>query len=320
MSLRNFDLSEVLDAQEGVLSTSTALRFMSEDQLRWKISSGRWQRPSRGVVIAHSGPPTERQLLRAVLLRAGPRSALAGLTAARLDGFKGFDDKAPFADRPIYLLVPYGFKRRTPPLGLNVVTHYSQRLADADVHPMRQPRRTRIARSLIDAASWMSTDRGSMAVLAAGVQQGLVRVADLWLVADRTETLRRRKAIIETLGDIAGGSQALSELDFIRLVVRPFGLPEPSRQSARWDRRGRRRWIDAAWDDCKIAVEIDGAQHTEDPLQRWDDMERDIGLMLNGYRTLRFPGWLVRDDPEYVAGRILEVLRTARQPGLRIAI
>ena len=255
-----------------------------------------------------------------MLLRAGPRSALAGLTAARLDGFKGFDDKAPFADRPIYLLVPYGYKRRTPPLGLNVVTHYSQRLADVDVHPMRQPRRTRIARSLIDAAAWMPTDRGSMAVLAAGVQQGLVRVADLWLMADQTETLRRRKAIIETLGDIAGGSQALSELDFIRLVVRPFGLPEPSRQSARWDRRGRRRWIDAAWDDCKIAVEIDGAQHTEDPLQRWDDMERDIGLMLNGYRTLRFPGWLVRDDPEYVAGRILEVLRTARQPGLRIAI
>ena len=319
MTLRNVDLSEVLDAQEGVLSTSTVLRFMSEDQLRWKISSGRWQRPSRGVVIAHSGAPTERQLLRAVLLRAGPRSALAGLTAARLDGFKGFDDKAPFADRPIYLLVPYGYKRRTPPLGLNVVTHYSQRLAEADVHPMRQPRRTRIARSLIDAAAWMPTDRGSMAVLAAGVQQGLVRVADLRLMADRTETLRRRKAIIETLGDVAGGSQALSELDFIRLVVRPFGLPEPSRQSARRDRRGRRRWIDAAWDDCKIAVEIDGAQHTEDPLQRWDDMERDIGLTLNGYRTLRFPGWLVRDNPEYVAGRILEVLRTARQPGLKIA-
>jgi hypothetical protein len=303
MTLQNVDLSEVLDAQEGVLSTFTALRFMSDDQLRWKISSGRWQRLSRGVVIAHSGPPTERQLLRAVLLRAGPRSALAGLTAARLDGFKGFDDKAPFADRPIYLLVPYGYKRRTPPLGLNVVTHYSQRLADADVHPMRQPRRTRIERSLIDAATWMPTDRGSMAVLAAGVQQGLVRVADLWLMADRTETLRRRKAIIETLGDIAGGSQALSELDFIRLVVRPFGLPEPSRQSARWDRRGRRRWIDAAWDDCKIAVEIDGAQHTEDPLQRWDDMERDIGLMLNGYRTPAVPRLAGQGRPRVRCGQ-----------------
>jgi hypothetical protein len=315
MSPRNVSLSDVLVAQEGVLSTSTALRYMSEDQLRWKISSGRWQKPSRGVVITQSGPPTERQLLRAVLLRAGPRSALAGLTAARLDGFKGFDDKAPFADRPIYLLVPYGYKRRTPPLGLNIVTHYSQMLADADVHPLRQPRRTRIARSLVDAAAWMPTDRGAAAILAAGVQQGLARAADLRLVADRIETRRRRKLIIEALGDIAGGSQAMSELDFIRLVVRAFGLPEPSRQSARRDRRGRRRWIDVAWDDCKIAVEIDGAQHTEDPLQRWDDMERDIDLVLDGYRTLRFPAWLVRESPGYVARRILEALGTADERG-----
>jgi hypothetical protein len=311
MSLRNIILSEVLVAQEGVLSTSTALRFMSEDQLRWKIASGRWQKPSRGVVIGQSGPLTERQLLRVALLRAGPRSALAGLTAARLDGFKGFDDKAPFADRPIYLLVPYGYKRRTPPLGLNVVTHYSQVLADADVHPTRQPRRTRIARSLVDAAAWMPTDRGAAAILAAGVQQGLARAADLRLVADRIETRRRRKLIIEALGDIAGGSQAISELDFIRLVVRPFGLPEPSRQLSRRDRHDRRRWIDAAWDDCKLAVEIDGAHHTEDPLQRWDDMERDIDLMLDGYQILRFPAWLVRENPGYVARRILEALGKA---------
>jgi hypothetical protein len=165
-----------------------------------------------------------------------------------------------------------------------------------------------MARSLIDAAAWMPTDRGSIAVLAAGVQQGLVRVDDLRLLVGRMETLHRRKLITEVLADIAGGSQAISELDFLRLVVRPFGLPEPSRQSARRDRRGRRRWIDAAWDDRKIAVEIDGAQHTQDPLQRWDDMERDLDLTLDGYHTLRFPAWLVRHNPGYVARRILEAL------------
>jgi hypothetical protein len=77
-----------------------------------------------------------------------------------LDGFKGFDDKTPFANRPIYILVPYGYKQRGQPL----------------------------------------------------------------------------------------------------------------------DARGRRRWADVMWDEYKIVVEIDGAQHTEDPLQRWDDMERDIDL------------------------------------------
>jgi hypothetical protein len=138
-------------------------------------------------------------------------------------------------------------------------------------------------------------------------------------VTDRLETVRRRKLIIDVLSDIAGGAQAMSELDFLRLVVRPFGLPEPSRQVARRDRQGRRRWIDAAWDGRKVAVEIDGAHHTEDPLQRWDDMERDIDLMLDGYQTLRFPAWLVRKNPEYVARRILAALRRNAPPQLKIA-
>jgi hypothetical protein len=304
-------LDEVLTHHDGVLSISMALQFMTKNQLRWQVTSGRWQKPVRGVIVAQSGPLTDRQVLRAALLRAGPGAAIAGLTAARLDGFKGFDDKRPVAEAPIHLLVPAGRRRRTPPLGLTVITHYARMISDQDVHPLRQPRRTRIARSLVDAAAWMPTDRGSMAVLAAGVQQRLVRVDDLRQVADRIEKLHHRKLIIEALDDIAGGSHALSELDFVRLVVRAFRLPEPSRQSGRRDQRGRRRWTDAAWDEYKIAVEIDGAQHTEDPLQGWDDMERDIDLGLDGYLTLRFPAWLVRTDPRCVAGRILEALRKA---------
>jgi hypothetical protein len=315
MNLHGRSLDEVLTDHDGVLGTSLALQFMTEGQLRWQIASGRWQKPARGVVVAQSGPLTDGQLLRAALLRAGPQASLAGLTAARLEGLKGFDDKRPIRETPIYLLVPVGYRRRIPPRGLNVVTHYSRALTDVDVHPTRQPRRTRIARSLIDAAAWMPTDRGSIAVLAAGVQQRLARVADLSLVAGRMENLRRRQLINQTLADIAGGSQAISELDFLRLVVRPFGLPEPSRQSARRDRRGRRRWIDAAWDDRKLAVEIDGAQHTEDPLQRWDDMERDIDLTLDGYHTLRFPAWLVRNNPGYVARRIREALSRSASSG-----
>jgi hypothetical protein len=184
------DLDAVIEEQDGVLTTAIALRYLTEAQVRWRVSSGRWQKPSHGVLVAQSGPLNERQTPRPALLRAGPRAVLAGLTAARLDGFKGFDDKPPFVNRPIYLLVPYGYKQRNPPLGLTVVTHYSQMLADADVHPTRQPRRTRMARSLIDAAAWMPTDRGAAAILAAGVQQGLARVVDLRLATDRIETNR----------------------------------------------------------------------------------------------------------------------------------
>ncbi|MFZ2044989.1 MAG: hypothetical protein WAV12_13440, partial [Trebonia sp.] len=64
---------------------------------------------------------------------------LAGLTAARLDGLTGFGDKASFAESAVHLLVPYGYRRRTPPVRPWVITHYSRELIDADVHPTRQP-------------------------------------------------------------------------------------------------------------------------------------------------------------------------------------
>ena len=88
--------------------------------------------------------------------------------------------------------------------------HYSRALTSADVHPTRQPRRTRIARSGGAAAAWMPADRGAMAILAAGVQQRLVRVNDLRQVIARIVTLRRRTLMTGILEDITGGAQALS--------------------------------------------------------------------------------------------------------------
>lgn len=306
-------LANLIAEHEGVLATDVAQRCLTYAELRWRITSGRWQRPCKGVVVTQSGPLTDRQALRVTLLRAGPKAALAGLTAARMDGLTGFGDVRS-ANAPIHLIIPSGNPHRMAPPHLNVVTHYSKKLTSEDVHPTLQPRRTRIARSLVDAAAWMPTERGAMAVLAAGVQQRLVRVEDLSQVVDRIHTLHRRRLMTGILADVAGGAQALSELDFTRLVVRRHRLPEPTRQVSRRDERGRRRWIDVMWDEWKVIVEIDGAQHS-DPLRRWDDMERDNGLNLDGYRSLRFPAWLIRHDPEYVAREILKALCKAGYAG-----
>jgi very-short-patch-repair endonuclease len=150
-----------------------------------------------------------------------------------------------------------------------------------------------------------------MAILAAGVQQRTTRVGDLRDVLDRIRTLHRRRLMYDILGDIEGGAQALSELDFTRRVVRRFRLPEPSRQVGRRDSRGRQRWIDVVWEKQKVIVEIDGSQHRE-PLEQWDDMERDNDFNAEGYRVLRFPAWLVRRNPEYVAKKIIAALRASK--------
>jgi hypothetical protein len=193
-----------------------------------------------------------------------------------------------------------------------VTVHRSRLLGPADVHPARLPPRTRLARSLIDAAAWMATDDRARAVLSAGVQQRLVRVEDLLAVAARSSRLRRRSLIEPTLADIAGGAQALSELDLCRLV-RDYGIPEPDRQAERRDAQGRRRWLDALWEAARLIVEIDGLWHM-DAAAWWDDMRRDNALIVSGYRVLRFPAFAVRLHPDDVARQILDALRLGAGP------
>ena len=259
-------------------------------------------------MVTHSGELTDEQVLRVVLMHGGPRAVLAGLTAGRLDGLQGFGDRLPVREGPIYLLAPLGYSRRSAPLDLNVILHYSRQLTEADVHPAREPKRTRIARSLLDAAAWHGNERWALAILAAGVQQRLTRTDHLYDALEGiSHRLPRRELIIAALADITGGAQALSELDFTRKVIRQFRLPEPSRQAGRKDEHGRQRWIDVVWEDWKVIVEIDGAQHG-DALQYWDDMDRGNDLTIGGYQVLRFPGWLVRREPEYVARAIRRAL------------
>jgi very-short-patch-repair endonuclease len=301
-------LAKLLSSQDGVLRVDAAMEYLTRGALRWRVSSGRWQQPCPGIVVAQSGPLTEAQALRVAVLWAGPGAALGGLTAARLDGLSGFEDRGQqAAGRPVHLLVPASSRvRRTRP-GLPLVVHYSRLLGPDDVHPLREPRRTRMARSLVDAASWMGSDRGVQAVLAAGVQQRLARPPDLLAVVAGNPRLPRRAMIRATLDDIAGGAQALSELDLARLV-RNYRLPEPDRQAPRRDSAGRRRWLDAVWEAARLIVEVDGIHHL-DAAQYWADMDRDNDFTLGGYRILRFPAFVVRYRPGYVAGKIRAALR-----------
>jgi hypothetical protein len=299
-------LDDLLTWQDRVLATRSAAAFLSPGALRWRLESGRWQQPCRGVVVAQSGPLTDVQIQRVAIIWAGRGATLAGLTAARLQGFRGFDDKA----NSLHLLIPAGRTVREVRPPFRVIVHYSRNLTARDIHPARQPAQTRIARSLVDAAAWMPTDRGALAVLAAGVQQRLVRASDLVAEVERNERLHRRKVIRTALADIGGGAHALSELDFTTLVVRQFGLPEPSRQVPRRDGQGRRRWLDAYWERARLVVEIDGAAHI-DVLQYWDDMDRGNDLSLEHDHVMRFPAWIVRYRPEYVAAKIRPLLREA---------
>ena len=86
----------------------------------------------------------------------------------------------------------------------------------------------------------------------------------------------------------------------------------PNRHSPglRRDSSGRRRYLDALFDEWQVHVEIDGGQHL-DARSAWSDMRRQNDLWIAGDRVLRFPAWALRLDPSSVMHQVRAALTAA---------
>jgi very-short-patch-repair endonuclease len=140
-------------------------------------------------------------------------------------------------------------------------------------------------------------------------QQRLVDLATIDATLGRLQRVRRRRLIEVTARDAEAGSEALSELDFLRLCRRGR-LPVPTRQSTIMDRAGRRRYRDAYFAEWRLHVEIDGGQHM-DVATWWADMRRQNDIWVAGDRILRFPAWAIRNHPDEVIDQIRAALIAA---------
>jgi hypothetical protein len=138
------------------------------------------------------------------------------------------------------------------------------------------------------------------------------RREQLWDQLERVGQVRFRDLMRRSVADIRGGSDALSEIDFVRLCRRS-GLPEPKRQEHRIDARRRHRFLDAEWildDGRRLVVEIDGIGHMD--ASRWyDDLLRDAELDIgDGSIHLRLPASAARTEPERVLAILTRHLRS----------
>ncbi|MCL3817820.1 hypothetical protein [Aeromicrobium wangtongii] len=275
-----------------VFRTAELVAAHGRGAVRHAIAIGRWQSPHRGVVVTHSGPlsPDEQELVALTL--CAPASALGGLSALRHDGFTGFASDSTF------VVLPEGAARPSVP---SLVTHFSTDLGTADVHPFKEPRRTRAARSVIDAASWCDTDRYARTIVLAAMQQGLVNAARLHQTLDRRGMCRRRGLIRESILDGTGGIQSLPERDFDD-IRRAAGLPAPTRQRKLKGPDGH-YFLDAAWDAFAFSVEVHGTPHQE--VARWDaDLLRGNEIVIGGRRLLIFSSYAIRHEPQLVTHQL----------------
>lgn len=282
---------------DDVLTTAQAERIHGRSAVRHRIASGRWQRPTRGVVVTHAGPLTRDQRERVVLASCPPGSALAGLTAATRLGLHGFE-----TDR-IHVVLPSGARRPAA----EAVVRWSTMLGTVDVLD-RSPRTTSLERSVVDAASWATSKEQARAIVIAAFQQRLTNVRRMRDALSRRGPCRFRAVIIQSILDAAGGIQSVPERDFdgLRLAA---GLPRPTRQQRVAGRNGR-YYLDAWWEQFNLAVEIHGIPHLA--VEQWsDDLHRANELVIDGRRVLAFSSFAIR----HAHDTVMDQLRRAVPPG-----
>jgi len=75
--------------------------------------------------------------------------------------------------------------------------------------------------------------------------------------------------------------------------------------------QGSKYYIDIAFRGARVAIEIDGRLHEDDPSVFERDRYRQNALVLAGWRVLRFTYRMLVDEPDYVIATILAALATS---------
>lgn len=226
-------------------------------------------------------------------------SALGGLTALRHDGLTGYRSQVT------QIVLPDGARR---PVVDGVEVRWSARLDDRDVHPSRSPRRTRPARSIVDAASWCPSHRLARAIVIAGVQQGLTTPAHLDDALERRGSCRRRSLIVESVLDVGGGVHSLPERGVGDLCHRA-GLTITRQRQVQTP--GGRFYLDAHDEELGLAIEVHGIPHLA--VSQWDsDLLRANEIVIAGERLLIFSSYAIRHEPEAVVDQLRRAAASLR--------
>lgn len=260
-----------------------------------QVAGRRWQRYGDHCVLTHNSTLTRSQQMWLAILDPVVPAALAGLTALEVVGFTFFGREM----NSIHIVYARGAKPHRFPW---VTRHESRRLASGDIHPRSRIPRTFVPRSALDAAAWQPYPRYACGLLAAVVQQRLCTAGDLAAELPTIGRIRHKAHMRVAIEDIAGGAEALSELD-IAAMCRKLGLRPPDRQRIRRDRNGRNRYLDCEWslaDGSVVVLEVDGGHHML--VEHWgSDMKRERGVVISGRRVLRATAFEARHEQAALA-------------------
>ena len=291
-------------ASHGVASHIDLRRAgLTRKQIDAELAAGRYLRLGRGSYLVDCSAPdlarAQLQLRWQAVIDVCPRATLDGLSALQHAGLR-----TVVGDGLVHVSAP---KSSRPVRVGGVVVHETRRWQPSDVLADGGLPRVRPEVAAVRAALWARSDREAALFLVSPAQQRLTTAAGMLEVAQTVRRHRRRRLVLAVLADVAGGVQALGELDFARLC-RAHGLPEPDRQVVR-EGPGGRVYLDVRWAEYQLVVEIDGVQHLQ--LDLWlADSLRQNAISLGDVVVLRIPNLGLRLQPEQFMAQVGEALRS----------
>jgi hypothetical protein len=154
-----------------------------------------------------------------------------------------------------------------------------------------------LPRAIVESASDVAVrlPGRARALIAAAVQQRLVRPGELQTFASRRRTIPGRRLLLETIADAGGGAHSLPELEYLR-GLRAAGLPLPTRQR-KLQRPDGTWYLDNDFGEHLVTVEINGLQHYELLLREADDFQRAV-LQISGRIVVDLSSYAVRHQIE----------------------
>jgi hypothetical protein len=277
--------------QDGLFTTAQAGALGAKSAyLKRRLDEGTIVRVLRGVYRVSGAPASWRQTARALCM-AVRGAVVAGRAAAALLGLE------PFREGPIDIAVPRG--RRTTLLKATETDLNCTDVIDLDGIPVMS-----VVRTLFDLASRVPLPKLERAVDSA-IRQRLTTAEELGLRAH--DLLGRGRAgsakmqsVLELLGvrSIGGGpvQEFFGLLEAARLplpvIEYPVRLPD-----------GEMAYLDAAYEDHRVAIEIDDYTTHCGPgaLDKDHQRENDVSDVLPGWTWRRFTPRHIRRRPQWVA-------------------
>lgn len=252
---------------------------------------GALTRRHRGVYSLAPGPLSREAELLAAVFAGGERAVLGRLAAAEL--WRAWRHRAP-----ISILVP---SRRTVP---GVEVHRCANLDPRDVTVHRGIPVTTVARTLVDLTDELLAEELTNVIHEAAFRRR-ISIPGIREAMARANGRRQLARLEEAIGLWLAGSAGLKsrlEKTFLEIVAGArLPKPIPNIHVAGAE-------VDAYWPDVRLAVEIDGPNHTRPPTLVADG-SRDRLLAEAGVTVLRFSEFEIERRPEAVAASVATAVR-----------